>query len=433
MGVVEVGGKVLPSGFKAWGRLVNELGTRREKELYTCYSVLKLGKGIKILEVWQYWSLGLGRTFNVGHSKWLVALPNQNEKCLKPQAAYSFTPENRKKFCQFIKEVKLPDGFESCFKHKVADNDTNITGLKSHDCHIMMQRLVPYGLQNYLPDKIAKPIIELCSLFKQICSATLMEDDMLKAQIKVVDILYMKKLKGYVRNKAKQKGSIAEGYVAEEALTFSSYYFWDVTTKFNRPDRNVDPPPPTCQFQVFRSVCKSIGLWSVIRFDAQELKKVKWYVLHNSPEIDTYRSQFKSLFPNKDMKEEFPGWFGRSGICSPGPDEEMYYGQLQEIFEFKGEAFKNDQYILVTQVKQVLYLEDKAKTHLKVIEHVNHKKFSDGGVIVVEDDPDIIHFDNSSDLLLSTSLNDLDNATFPTDDSDDEDLTNVDDDGVDKV
>ncbi|GKC94006.1 hypothetical protein Tco_1159448 [Tanacetum coccineum] len=115
-------------------------------------------------------------------------------------------------------------------------------------------------------------------------------DDMLKAQIKVVDILcdleliyphalfdimihlvihlplealkggpirprwmfpferYMKKLKGYVRNKAKPEGSITEGYVAEEALTFSYHYFWDVTTKFNRPDRNVDPPPPTCQF-----------------------------------------------------------------------------------------------------------------------------------------------------------------------------------------
>ncbi|GJU49399.1 zinc finger, PHD-type containing protein [Tanacetum coccineum] len=113
----------------------------------------------------------------------------KNGKCLKPQAAYSFTPENRKKFCQYIKGVKLPDGFGSCFKHKVTDNDTNITGLKSHDCHIMMQRLLPYGLQNYLPDKIAKPIIDLCSLFKQICSATLMEDDMLKAQIKVVDIL----------------------------------------------------------------------------------------------------------------------------------------------------------------------------------------------------------------------------------------------------
>ncbi|GJR46430.1 zinc finger, PHD-type containing protein [Tanacetum coccineum] len=215
---------------------------------------------------------------------------NKNRKCSKPQAAYSFTPENRKKFCQFIKGVKLPDGFGSNFKHKVTDNDTNITGLKSHDCHIMMQRLLPYGLQQYLPDTVAKPIIELCSFFKQICSATLMEDDMLKAQSKVVDILcnleliyppaffdimihlvihlplealeggpirprwmypferFMKKLKNYVRNKAKPEGSIAEGYVAEEALTFSSYYFRDVTTKFNRPDRNVDPPPPTCQF-----------------------------------------------------------------------------------------------------------------------------------------------------------------------------------------
>ncbi|GJX39135.1 hypothetical protein Tco_0252438 [Tanacetum coccineum] len=359
----------------------------------------------------------------------------KNGKCLKPQAAYCFTPEDRKKFFQFIKGVKLPDGFESCFKHKLTDNDTNITGLKSHDCHIMMQRLLPYGLQNYLPDKIAKPIIELCSLFKQICSTTLMEDDMLKAQIKVVDILcdfeliypptlfdimihlvihlplealeggpirprwmfpferYMKKLKGYVRNKAKLEGSIVKGYVAEEALTFSSHYFRDVTTKFNRPDRNVDPPPPT-------------------------------------PEIDTYLSQFKSLFPNKDMKEEFPDWFGsqirqhhvdndkdlevsttselfalacgptwtsisinscvvdgvryvvhnrderrttkNSGICSLGPGGEMYYGQLQEILEFKYLLFK-------------------------------------------EDDHDIMHFDNSSDLPLSTSLNDLDNATLHID------------------
>nr|GFC27559.1 hypothetical protein [Tanacetum cinerariifolium] len=60
---------------------------------------------------------------------------------------------------------------------------------------------------------------------------------------------YMKKLKGYVRNKAKLEGSIAEGYVAEEAVTFSSHYFRDITTKFNRPGRNVDPPLPTSQFQ----------------------------------------------------------------------------------------------------------------------------------------------------------------------------------------
>nr|GEY71750.1 hypothetical protein [Tanacetum cinerariifolium] len=236
---------------------------------------------------------------------------------------------------------------------------------------------------------------------------------------------FMKKLKGYVRNKAKPEGSIAEIYVTEEALTF------------------------------------------IIRFDAQELKKVIWYVLHNSLEIDTYRSQFKS------------------DICSPGgKDGEMYYGQLQEILEFsylsfkvvlfrvkwfdtsnegrkvknlvlrnnmtqiltKGEAFKDDQYILATQAKQCFYLEDMARRqpHWKVVKHVNHKKFPDGGVIVVEEDHDVIHFDNSSDLPLSTNLIDLDEDddiiddedAHPRDlaDSDDEDLINVDDDdGVDML
>ncbi|GJY41159.1 reverse transcriptase domain-containing protein [Tanacetum coccineum] len=129
-----------------------------------------------------------------------------------------------------------------------------------------------------------------------------------------------------------------------------------------------------------------------------------------------------------------------NGICSPGGnDGEMYYGQLQEILEFSylsfkvvlfrvkwfdtrikdanGEAFKNDQYILATQVKQCFYLEDMARRPLgwKVVEHVSHKKFSNGGVIVVEDDPDVIHVDNSSDLALSTSLNDLEIAALHID------------------
>ncbi|GKA64792.1 DIE2/ALG10 family protein [Tanacetum coccineum] len=146
-----------------------------------------------------------------------------------------------------------------------------------------------------------------CSDAQQICSATLMEDDMLKAQSKVVDILcnleliyppvffhimihlvihlplealeggpihprwmfplkrFKKKLKGYVRNKAKPEGSIAEGYVAEEALAFSSHYFWDDTTKFNRPDRNIDPLPQRVNFRSSDPYVIRLVLRSVIR------------------------------------------------------------------------------------------------------------------------------------------------------------------------
>ena len=44
---------------------------------------------------------------------------------------------------------------------------------------------------------------------------------------------YLGKLKSYVRNKAQAEGSIAEGYMAEEALTFCSRYLDGIETVFN--------------------------------------------------------------------------------------------------------------------------------------------------------------------------------------------------------
>ncbi|GJU21313.1 hypothetical protein Tco_1154655, partial [Tanacetum coccineum] len=85
------------------------------------------------------------------------------------------------------------------------------------------------------------------------------------------------------------------------------------------------------QFQVFKSLCKSIGLRSVIRIDHQELKKVIWYVLHNSPEIDTYRAKFKSEFPDNDMKEAFPGWFGKQ-IRQRHVDNDPGVSESSELF-----------------------------------------------------------------------------------------------------
>ncbi|GJX69780.1 hypothetical protein Tco_0305507 [Tanacetum coccineum] len=123
-------------------------------------------------------------------------------------------------------------------------------------------------------------MIELCLFFKQICTRKLMQRDMEKAKEQLINIMlsleqiyppaffdimihlvmhlleeailggpvymrcmypferYMKKLKNYVRNKSKPEGSIAEGYVAEEALTFFSHYLKGVETRFNHLDIN---------------------------------------------------------------------------------------------------------------------------------------------------------------------------------------------------
>ncbi|GJY27726.1 hypothetical protein Tco_0403493 [Tanacetum coccineum] len=95
---------------------------------------------------------------------------------------------------------------------------------------------------------------------------------------------YMKKLKNYVRNKAKPEGSIAKGYVTEEALTFCSHYLKGVEIRFNRHRRNEDGLNRTHEFQVFRSICKLV-------------------------EIETDIEAYKKAFPNNVVEEEFPPWF----------------------------------------------------------------------------------------------------------------------------
>ena len=68
----------------------------------------------------------------------------------------------------------------------------------------------------------------------------------------------MKKLKNYVGNKASPEGSIAEGYVADEALTFCSMYFQAIKTRFNRLDRNEDSTYLPQYLTVFQSQCRPL-------------------------------------------------------------------------------------------------------------------------------------------------------------------------------
>jgi hypothetical protein len=57
-------------------------------------------------------------------------LTKKNNKVNQPHASYSFKPNDRERFCQFIRGVRLPDGFGSNFKTKVLPNNSNIIGFK---------------------------------------------------------------------------------------------------------------------------------------------------------------------------------------------------------------------------------------------------------------------------------------------------------------
>ena len=49
-------------------------------------------------------------------------------------------------------------------------NDLKLIGLKSHDCHVLMQQLLPVAICRILPKNVRHTITRLCSFFNSICS-----------------------------------------------------------------------------------------------------------------------------------------------------------------------------------------------------------------------------------------------------------------------
>ena len=95
-------------------------------------------------------------------------------------------------------------------------------------------------------------------------------------------------LKNYVRNKAHLEGSIAEGYIAEECLTFCSRYLEGVETVFNRTQCHGDTIENTNLYK-FASTRRFIGKAVSISLDRKSLAQAHRYILVHSDTISEYR------------------------------------------------------------------------------------------------------------------------------------------------
>ena len=108
-----------------------------------------------------------------------------NGKTLLPPAAFAMTKKDKDTFCRVLKDVKVPDGYSSNISRRVQLKDRALTGLKSHDCHVLMQQLLPIALRRTLPKHVVQVLIELCSFFRHICSKTLDPSSLVQLQQKV--------------------------------------------------------------------------------------------------------------------------------------------------------------------------------------------------------------------------------------------------------
>jgi hypothetical protein len=251
-------------------------------------------------------------------------------KPIIPRAMYQMLPQGKNIFCTVIKYARFPDGYASNLYHKVNLEDKRLTGLKSHDCHIIMQDLMPLALCRSLPRSVAMPLIRFCKYFKVLYGKVIDADEMEHWEAEIAEILcqlemifppsffdmmvhvtihlasevriagpvqfrdmwsterFVGRLKDFVQNMTYPEGSLAENYQFDECLTFCSRYLNGCATKFNRPSRHDSTEPNSAGQPYLRIIGRPLSGFASSQLDFVAWSQAQRCVLVNYPDIEKY-------------------------------------------------------------------------------------------------------------------------------------------------
>ncbi|KAL0389919.1 UNVERIFIED_CONTAM: hypothetical protein Scaly_0349000 [Sesamum calycinum] len=90
-----------------------------------------------------------------------------------PKAVYTLRKEQKRTICEWICGLKFPNGYASNLTRCVEMTELRMHGMKSHDCHVFMQKLILIAFHEMLPEHVWSALTEVSLLFQSICSTTL--------------------------------------------------------------------------------------------------------------------------------------------------------------------------------------------------------------------------------------------------------------------
>jgi tnp2 family transposase/uncharacterized protein DUF4218 len=97
---------------------------------------------------------------NIRHELYLIALPNGEFKL--PDAPYTV-----------LKHIKVPDGYASNISRCVNLKERKLFNMKTHDCHNLMQYLLPGALRAAKETDVLDIVSSLSRFFKELCAREL--------------------------------------------------------------------------------------------------------------------------------------------------------------------------------------------------------------------------------------------------------------------
>jgi hypothetical protein len=100
----------------------------------------------------------------------LEAKPNARGKLSRSNAPYSLKPIERKEVLRWLKTLKFLDRYAANRKQVVNAGTGKLNGLKSHNYHIFIERLMSVMFRGYFKAKLWKMLSELSYFYRQICA-----------------------------------------------------------------------------------------------------------------------------------------------------------------------------------------------------------------------------------------------------------------------
>ncbi|KAL0361070.1 UNVERIFIED_CONTAM: hypothetical protein Sradi_3791500 [Sesamum radiatum] len=115
-----------------------------------------------------------------------------------PKTVYTLTREQKRRICEWIIRLKFPDGYASNLARCVDMKELRLHGMKSYDCHVFMQKLIPIAFHEMLSESVWNALTE-CHMVPNIHSRN----------------RFLRNLKMKVKNKSHLEMSIVEAYLVE--------------------------------------------------------------------------------------------------------------------------------------------------------------------------------------------------------------------------
>ena len=86
-----------------------------------------------------------------------------------PPASHTLSKDEKRSFCECLHGTKVPSGYSSNFKRLVSMKDLKLVGQKSHDCHVLMQQLLPIAIRGIAEYDLRVVLTRLCVFFNAVC------------------------------------------------------------------------------------------------------------------------------------------------------------------------------------------------------------------------------------------------------------------------